>query len=104
MFMNNNNINEHPMRLRPHKPELRGPTKTKLLSIMENMDAHKSLSERGQPKIYGRKANWNKYVLSFFSRKIAVISYVFNVIGSSSKTVGAVTDKFARLHKVRLVL
>ena len=29
MFMNNNNTNEHPRRLRPHKPELRGPTMCK---------------------------------------------------------------------------
>ena len=33
-----------------------------------------------------------------------MISYVFNVIGSSSKTEGAVTEKFARLHKISSVL
>ena len=32
-----------------------------------------------------------------------MISYVFNVMGSSSKTVGAVTEKFARLHKLSIV-
>ena len=55
--MNNNNTNEHPRRLRPHKPELRGPTKTKSLSIIENMEAHKSLSERGTTEDIWQKSN-----------------------------------------------
>ena len=67
-----------------------------------NRDAQKSLSERGQPKIYGGLAICNKYVLSFF-RKIAIVSYVFKVMGSSLQTLGAATEK-ARLSKLSFVL
>ena len=55
--MNNNNTNEHRRRLHPHKPELRGQTKTKSLSNIENMEAHKSLSERGTTEDIWQKSN-----------------------------------------------
>ena len=42
-------------------------------------------------------------VLSFFSRKIAIVSDVFKVIGSSFQTLGAATEK-ARLPKLSFVL
>ena len=56
---------------------------------------------RGKPKIYGGNAIWNKYVLSFF-RKIAIVSDVFKVIGSSFQTLGAATEE-ARLPKLSFV-
>ena len=68
MFMNNNNTNEHPRRLHPHKPELRGPTKTKSLSIIENMEAHKSLSERGTTEDIWQKSNLEQIGIEFFSK------------------------------------
>ena len=56
----------------------------------------------GQPKIYGGNAIWNKYVSSFFL-KIAIVSDVFKVMGSSFQTIGAATEK-ARLPKLSFVL
>ena len=53
-------------------------------------------------RIYGGKAIWNKYVLIFF-RKVAIVSDVFKVMGSSFQTQGAATRK-ARLPKLSLVL
>ena len=55
----------------------------------------------GLPKIYGGNAIWNKYVLSFF-RKIAIVSDVFKVMGSSFETLGSVTEK-ACLPKLSFV-
>ena len=52
----------------------------------------------GQPKIYGENAIWNKYVLNFL-RKIAEVTVVFKVMGSSFQTLGAATEK-ARLPKL----
>ena len=71
--------------------------KTESLSIIVNMDAQKSLSERGTTN-----ASWNKQVSSFF-RKIAIVSDVFKVTGSSFQTLGAATEK-ARLPKLSFVL
>ena len=50
--------------------------------------------EQGRAKV--------SHVLSFF-RKIAIVSDVFKVIGSSSQTLGAATEK-ARLPKLSFVL
>ena len=55
----------------------------------------------GQLKIYGGNPIWNK-CLEFF-RKIAIVSDVFKVIGSSFQTLGAATEK-ARLPKLSFVL
>ena len=52
----------------------------------------------GQRNIYGGNAIWNKYVLRFH-RKIAIVSDVFKVLGSSFQTLGAATEK-ARLPKL----
>ena len=56
----------------------------------------------GQPKIYGGNAICNKYVWIFIW-KIAIVSDVFNVMGSSLQTLGAATEK-ARLPKLSYVL
>ena len=56
----------------------------------------------GQPKIYGGNAICSKYVFRFFW-KIATVSDVFKVKGSSFKTLGAATEK-ARLPKFSFVL
>ena len=61
-----------------------------------------SIRNEGQPNIYGGNASWNRYVLSFV-RKIAIVSDVFKVIGSSFQTLGAATEK-AYLPKLSLVL
>ena len=58
--------------------------------------------KKGQPKIYGRNAIWNKYVLNFF-RKKAIDSDVFKVMGSSFQTLDAATEK-ASLPKLSFVL
>ena len=50
----------------------------------------------------GGNAIWNKYVLTLF-RKVAIVSDVFKVMGSSFQTLGAAAEK-ARLRKLRLVL
>ena len=47
--------------------------------------------------IHGGNAIWSRYVLIFF-QKIAIVSDVFKVIGSSFQTLGAATEK-ARLSK-----
>ena len=65
---------------------------------------HKSqYQNEGQPNIYGGNAILNKNVLSFFSRKIAIVSDVFKVMGSSLQTLGEATEK-ARLPKLTFVL
>ena len=71
MFMKNNNTNEHVRHLHPHKPELRGPTKTNSLSMIENRDAQKSLSERGTTEDLWQKM-LNKYVLSVIACVLCV--------------------------------
>ena len=43
--------------------------------------------------MYGGNAIWKKFVLSFF-RKIAIVSDVFKVMGSSFQTLGAVVMFF----------
>ena len=48
--------------------------------------------------INGGNAIWNKYVLIVF-RKIAIVSDVFKIMGSSFLTLGAATEK-ARLPKL----
>ena len=55
----------------------------------------------GQLNFYGGNAIWNR-CLEFFW-KIAIVSDVFKVIGSSFQTLGAVTEK-ARLPKLSFVL
>ena len=52
--------------------------------------------------MYGGNATLNKYVLNFFL-KIAIISYVFKVMGSSFQTLGAATEK-ARMPKLSFAL
>ena len=75
--------------------------KAESLSIIVNMDAQKSLSgNEGQSKTYGGNAIRNKYV---FYWKIAIVSDVFKVMGSSFQTLGAATEK-ARLPKLSFVL
>ena len=69
--MKNNNTNEHVRRLHHHKPELRGPTKTNSLSMIENRDAQKSLSERGTTEDLWQKM-LNKYVLSVIACVLCV--------------------------------
>ena len=56
----------------------------------------------GKPNIYGGNAICNRYVLSFY-RKIAIVSDVLKVIGSSFQTLGAATE-IARLPKLSFVL
>ena len=56
----------------------------------------------GLPKIFGGNAIWNKYVFNFFW-KIAIVSDVFKVMGSSFQTLGAATEK-ACLLKLNFVL
>ena len=73
MFMKNNNTNEHVRRLHHHKPELRGQTKTNSLSMIENRDAQKSLSERGTTEDLWQKM-LNKYVLSVIACVLCVVS------------------------------
>ena len=53
--------------------------------------------------MYDLNAILNKYVWSFFLRKIAIVSDVFKVIWSSFQTLGAATEK-ARLPKLNFVL
>ena len=64
---------------------------------------HKSFYQnKGKLKIYGGNAIWIKYVLSFLG-KIAIVSDVFKVMGSSFQTLGAATEK-AHLFKLSFVL
>ena len=53
----------------------------------------------GLPKVYGGIAIWNK-CLEFF-QKVAIVSDVFKVMGSSFQTLGAATEK---AHLLSLVL
>ena len=55
----------------------------------------------GLPKIYGRNAIWNKYVLSFLEDSY-IVSDAFKVMGSSFQTLGTVTEK-ACLPKLSFV-
>ena len=66
-----------------------------------NRDVQKSVSERGTTEHLWCKCNLDR-CLEFF-RKIAIVSDVFKVIGSSFKTLGAATEK-ACLPKLSFVL
>ena len=55
-------------------------------------------AQKGPLKIYDGNAIWNK-CLEFF-QKVAIVSDVFKVMGSSFQTLGAATEK-ACLPKLR---
>ena len=67
------------------------------------MEVQKSLSERGTTEHLWWKCNLEYIFLEFFSRKIAVVSDVFNVMGNSFHTLGAATEE-AHLPKLSFVL